>query len=145
MKLINKIFNESYYQIKSFEKNGKFYEYVGIKFFKKLLLYQTKNKRDKSSIRNYHLQKYSINGLYEFEKISKNSERSHVILAVFMLAGSVLLFLDVDSNIDIVTIVLLNLINIFTNIYPIMLLRYNRIRIYRILNKTNLKKGHQTK
>ncbi|MBZ2174458.1 hypothetical protein K8M07_04285 [Schnuerera sp. xch1] len=75
MKLLNKIFNDKYYSIKNFEQEGKIYEILGVKWFKRMLLHIARNRKNEVPF------------------------------------------------------------NVITNIYPIFLQRYNRIRIKRVLQK----------
>jgi hypothetical protein len=135
MSIVDKIFSDHYYQPKRWEKDGKIYEYMGVKYFKKLLFYFARNKRKDAFYRNYFLKEHSLQGLASFEKKTRKSERSHVIIAFWMLLFTIFLLLDIRSVWDQLVIIMFVITNIFTNIYPIFLQRYNRFRIQKVLNK----------
>ena len=126
MNLLFKVFNDHYFRSKKFEQNNKIYNSLGIPIFKKLIMRMVKNKK----VRNYNLMQFSISGLKEFEYQSRINEIKHIIIAILMIFISIGLCC-VHSYIK---ALLLLVMNIILNIYPICLQRYNRIRINKILN-----------
>jgi hypothetical protein len=62
------IFNDKYYSIKHFEREGKIYEIIGIKWFKRLLLRIVRSRKNKVPFNGYFLNQLSIEGISEFEK-----------------------------------------------------------------------------
>ena len=79
---------------------------------------------------NYNLMNFTILGLKEFEYQSRINEIKHIIIAILMAFISIGLYCVHDLTKALLSLVL----NIFLNIYPICLQRYNRTRINRILN-----------
>lgn len=135
MRVLDKVFNENYYQIKHFEQSGKIYEYLGIKSFRKALLYIAKHRKNEIPFKNYFLKEYSIDALKKYEQMSRKSEKSHVIIAIVMLLYMVRIGVFIDSIFDSVFLLFFTIVNIVTNIYPVFLQRYNRIRIKKVLDK----------
>lgn len=135
MNILDKIFDEKYYKIKHFEQDGKIYEYLGIKRFRKALLHIAKDRKDEVPFKNYFLTEYSVNAIKKYEQMSRKSEKSHVIIATVMLLYTVRIGVFIKDIFDIMFLLFFTLVNIITNIYPIFLQRYNRIRIQKILNK----------
>jgi hypothetical protein len=70
--------------------------------------------------------------------MSRESEKAHVIIALVMLIYMVRIGIFIESIYDIVFLLFFTITNVITNIYPIFLQRYNRIRIKRILDKLDL-------
>lgn len=75
MKLLNKIFNDKYYSIKHYEREGNIYEILGIEWFKRMLLRIARNRKNEVPFNGYFLKEMSKEGLIEFENRSKKSER----------------------------------------------------------------------
>jgi ABC-type multidrug transport system fused ATPase/permease subunit len=132
MKYRKKIF-DSYYHIKKFERDGTVYEKMGIKAFKKILLSFAENKRKQVPFQNYFLKEKSIEGMKQFEKLSRKSERSHLFIALIMFVYIIWIAFSMDSFLNIVFLLFFLLFNILVNIYPICLQRYHRIRINKVL------------
>jgi hypothetical protein len=138
MNLLDKLFSEKYYEIRKFEQNGEIYEYLRIKIYKNMMMSIAKNRSDEIPFNNYFLKRYSIDGLKEFENKSRKSEKSHVIIATLMLLYTVRISIFIDSIWDSIFLLFFIVVNIVTNIYPIFLQRYNRIRIRKVLNRFEL-------
>ena len=141
MKLFNNIFSDKYYETRYFERDGKIYEYIGIRMFKKIIMYQVKNRK----VENYNIIKLSLDGLISFEKKTRDNEKIHVILGIYMLVFTILIGLLVSiftNNFFAIFSIIIGFIigNIIGNIYPICLQRYNRIRINKILNRSEADK-----
>ena len=131
MNILGKLFNERYYKTKQFEQDGKIYKYMGIHIYKKIIMCQVKNKK----VNNYNLMTYSINGIKNFERESRYNEKVHMIIAIPMLLLMLFMCFFTKDILDVLKTISILLLNIFVNIYPICLQRYNRIRINRILNR----------
>jgi hypothetical protein len=67
LNVLDKIFNENYYEIKSFEKDGRIYEYLGVKSFREALLHIAKYRKNEIPFKNYFLKEYSIDALKKYE------------------------------------------------------------------------------
>lgn len=105
---------------------------MGIRQYKKILL----NQLGSFPAEKYYLRSYSRSGCEEFIKRAQRSERAHVLMAVVMLLYTIFyICFWVDGLFDLLVIFVLTLLNIITNIYPICLQRYHRIRIHRILDR----------
>src|SRR3989338_9292207 len=128
-----------YFQPKFFEKSGRFYEWFGVKFFKKYLLLTSEDTplglwRNRSLFGYYYESK-----LKSLEKETRDLEVIHLfglyVFSCFMVLAylmSSFLFL----------IYFFSFLNICINLYPILVQRYNRARIYRILERReSLKKA----
>lgn len=129
------IFNDKYYSIKHFEREGKIYEILGIKWFKRLLLRIARSRKNKVPFNGYFLNQLSIEGIIEFENKSKKSERSHVIIAIIILFYQFRIIIFLEGFLDALFLLFFTVLNVITNIYPIFLQRYNRIRMKRVLQK----------
>jgi hypothetical protein len=119
-----KIFNY-YFEIKSFE-NKRMYEFLGIIYFKKFLLWLMSKIifKKKSEIRGgYFLSKYSYKGIKKYIKMTYSYEGWHLFAFILCV---------IDFHYTFVKIFC-----IILNLYCIMLQRYNRLRILEIINKYN--------
>ena len=132
MKNLKEKISNFYFAPKNFEKDGKIYEKVGIKFFKDYCI----NAGTKFSLTG----KYKVHGrenLGKFIEETKHSEKVHLAL------GAGLAVLDAallcNDKIDFKTFGYLSLANIAINLYPIMAQRYNRNKAQKIMNKINLR------
>lgn len=114
-----------YFEPKSFEKSGKLYEILGVKIFQKLL---------------FGLKEiYSLDaagGILPFEKSTRVLEAIHIVEGsiVAVITAGCIAFKILPASLGIS-------INIIANIYPIMLQRYNRARVYGILEKKQEMQG----
>lgn len=123
----SKILNEKYYLIKNPVRLTKIYDTIGVKYFRDLLLmffWGTPGNR----------KKYfdgTRKGLSNFVCQSKQSEFGHLAaLLTVQLLTIPLLFKGFSSMVLTTTV-----INIFGNLYPIILQRYHRIRIDGLIEK----------
>jgi len=123
---------EYYFRPKFFERSGKLYEKLGVKVYKKFVPTNGDyvNKLIKKSSPKYRFI-YNKNNLEIFGKWTKIMEGSHTAI------GSGLLYFTIDalSKGDYKFAGIFAGINAVTNVYPIMLQRYNRARVYNILGK----------
>jgi len=117
-----------YYDIKAFERTGQIYERLGIRLFKRLV------RRGPLSIFNPTLRfpkEKTISALQDLDYEMRKAETGHVL--IFML---VLLFTSyalLRRWFDAVGWILA--INFLINGYPIMLQRYNRIKLQELIQK----------
>ena len=120
-------FSPAYYKIKSFEQSGRFYEWLGICLFKKMV------RRGPFSIFNSTLRfpaKKTTPALRNLENKMRKAETSHV--AIFFMILLLVGYAFFKGWLD--AVVWLLLFNTLFNGYPVMLQRYNRIKIQELIN-----------
>lgn len=116
---------ENYFKTNEIEKNNKIYRILGVPIFKRVVMKLVMS----GKVSNYNLMEYSIKGLKEYEYQTRNNEFKHLLFCILMLIITIgLLYIG-----DYVKAVVSLILNIVVNIYPILLQRYNRIRIEIIL------------
>ncbi|MBE6069607.1 MAG: hypothetical protein E7211_18245 [Clostridium lundense] len=76
-----------------------------------------------------------MDALKKYEQMSRKSEKFHVLIAIVMLLYMIRIGVFVDSIFDVAFLLFFTMLNIVTNIYPVFLQRYNRIRIKKVLNR----------
>jgi predicted outer membrane lipoprotein len=116
----------SYYNEKEWEQRGKIYERVGIKFFRKLLVWIGWEKLNKKANPIEKNTQTLMNLHYQ----TKKSELGHVIVFFIVLGFNVF----VAFKFGILKALWLLILNVLLNLYPIFLQRYNRPRIQRAIN-----------
>ena len=128
----------NYFKPHRLEVRGKktIYDYLGIKIFKKYLITDGDIVRKRRNIKQLHLQEDGR--LVALEKAERQTRKFELIHLIF-LAITILIIVLNYSNLSIQQWVMINLINLYANIYPIFLQRYNRIRIMRVLEKQEQK------
>ena len=121
-----------YFEPKTFEFYGgkPIYEWVGIKTYKKYLpttgdIIRKRRKITQIKISNSD----KLEELYKYERKTRNCEWRHLIGAIIFILLTVML----DRKLTIFDWIFLPILNLYVNIYPIFLQRYNRIRIIRVL------------
>lgn len=111
------------------------YEFLGVKFFKthllpdQLLLFRLRGKKAMQGGR----------GALETElkRLEWETKRNEVIhLLALLLTGCILVLQP--SQLSLVQIALIFAINLYVNVYPIFVQRYNRLRISRLLRECKL-------
>jgi hypothetical protein len=118
--VISFTFSPGYYQPKSFEHNGWIYERLGIQYFKQLV------RRGPLTILSPSLRKGEGNdGVQKLFGEMQKAETAHVVIFVLMLL--LICYALVRSWFDAAG--WLMLFNILINGYPVMLQRYNRIKL----------------
>jgi hypothetical protein len=121
-------FAPNYYHTKSFERTGQVYERFGIRLFKKLV------RRGPLSIFSPTLRfpkEKTISALQGLLNEMRKAETSHALIFVLML--SVVGYGLLKGWLDAVVWTLL--FNILVNGYPIMLQRYNRIKLQELIHR----------
>ncbi len=121
-------FPSTYYDTRPFERTGQFYERVGIRLVKKLL------RRGPLKVLSPTLRfpkEKTVSALRNLENEMRKAETAHALTFILML-----LFVGyaaVNGWLDAVMWMLL--FNILINCYPIMLQRYNRIKLQELIRK----------
>ncbi|MFA6087300.1 hypothetical protein [Mucilaginibacter sp.] len=116
----------SYYNEKGWERRGKIYEPLGIKFFRKLLVWIGWERLNKKSAPIEKNTKALMNLLYQ----TKKSELGHIIILIIVLGFNIF----VAFKFGVLKSLWLLILNVLLNLYPIFLQRYNRPRIERAIN-----------
>lgn len=130
-------FASSYYDEKEWEKRGKVYEYFGITFYRKLLVWTGWERVSKKSNPVQKNREALMNLHYQ----TKKSEFGHLIILFIVLGFNVF----VAFKFGILKSLWLLILNILLNLYPIFLQRYNRPRIKRAINLSNgIQKPYRT-
>lgn len=121
-------FTSTYYDTRPFERTGQFYERIGIRLVKKFL------RRGPLRILSPTLKlpkENTVSALLNLENEMRKAETAHSLTLIFML--SVVDYAAANGWIDAVMWMLL--FNIILNVYPIMLQRYNRIKLRKLICK----------
>ncbi|MEJ2901994.1 hypothetical protein WAE58_06145 [Pedobacter panaciterrae] len=116
----------SYFNEKEWERRGKTYEYLGINFFRKLLVWIGWEK----VIRKSNPIEKNTKALVNLHYQTKKSELDHLIILLIVLGFNVF----VAFEYGVLKSLWLLILNVLLNLYPIFLQRYNRPRIKRAIN-----------
>lgn len=131
-----------YFSPKKFEfyQSKTIYDYLGIKWFKKYLITDGDLVRRWKKVNSINIRDNGkINELYKAERETKKYELIHLVfLFIFILLVGIK-----SKHITTLNWVIILLINLYANIYPIFLQRYNRIRIIRVLAKSGHKSPYE--
>jgi glycosyl-4,4'-diaponeurosporenoate acyltransferase len=130
---------DAYFKPKKFElyRNKTIYEFVGIKVYKKYLPTTgdiVRKWRNIVQIRPDRSKR--ISELYRYERQTRTYEIRHIIGTIVFVA----LVFVVDKKLNLFDMAFLTALNLYVNIYPIILQRHNRIRVIKVL----LKNGEQS-
>ena len=142
MKFINSLLLH-YFKPKSFElyRGKPIYEFIGIKLYKKYLPSTGDIMRRWRNIKQIDIGcKNRIDELYRYERKTRYYEWRHIIGAIILI---VLTFF-IDRKLTTFDLIFLAMLNLFVNIYPIFLQRYNRMRILLTIEKSGNKNPYQT-
>ena len=121
-----------YFSPKTFEfyRDRTIYDLIGIKIYKKYLPTTGDIVRQKRKITQIKISNTGkINELYKYERKTRNYEWRHVIGAIIFVGLTLMLY----RKLTIFDWIVLPILNLYINIYPIFLQRYNRIRIIKVL------------
>lgn len=119
----------SYHNLRAWERDGRVYEWVGIRLFKRLL------RRGPMSVFNPHLrlpEKQTPDRIAFLRQRMCDAEASHAILFVLTNGYAVYVAL-IGVWLSTLSVLLFNL---FVNGYPVMLQRYNRALLAKQFGKT---------
>ena len=121
----------SYFNSHPIEAEGKIYKYLGVHYFRKLLVLigWEKSRKKETPIRK------SLILLEYYEYRTRASEFGHGIIAIIIT----LVTLYVAIVYSFKETIWLIIFNIFLNLYPIMAQRYNRPRVQRVIKRLKLK------
>lgn len=118
----------AYYDTRPFERTGQLYERVGIRLAKKLL------RRGPLSVLSPTLRmpkEKTVSALRNLDNEMRKAETAHALTFILMLF--LVGYAAVNGWLD--TMLWLLLLNILINGYPIMLQRYNRIKLQELIGK----------
>ncbi|MBK6355057.1 MAG: hypothetical protein IPF46_17120 [Saprospiraceae bacterium] len=121
-----------YFSPKTFEfyRDRTIYDLIGIKIYKKYLPTTGDIVRQKRKITQIKISNTGkINELYKYERKTRNYEWRHVMGAIIFIGLTLMLY----RKLTIFDWIFLPILNLYINIYPIFLQRYNRIRIIKVL------------
>lgn len=118
--------NATYYQQKRWEQKGKIYEWMGINFFRKLLVWIGWEKLNKKA----NPVEKSTKALMYLHYRTKQSELGHLIILIIVFGFT----LFVAYKFGPVKSISLVVLNVLLNLYPILLQRYNRPRLERAIS-----------
>lgn len=121
-----------YFKPKKFEffREGTIYDLIGIRQYKKYLPTTGDKMRKWLKITQIRISRSDrVTDLYEYERKARNYEWRHIIGAILFI----FLTFMIDRKLTVFDWVFLPLLNLYVNIYPIFLQRYNRIRIIKVL------------
>lgn len=122
-------FTSTYYDEKNWERKGKIYEFLGINFFRKLLVWIGWEKLNKKS---NPIEK-NTKSLIHLQYRTKQSELGHIIIMVIVLGFSVFVIFKFGIRESLWLLVLY--------IYPIFLKRYDRPRLERAIKLSKQRDG----
>lgn len=115
----------SYYDQKKWERRGKVYEHLGINFFRKLLVWTGWERL----IRKSNPVEKNAEALIHLHNQTKKSELGHLIILVLVSGFNFFVAFKFGFSKSLWLLVL----NILLNLYPVLLQRYNRPRLARII------------
>ena len=127
-----------YFKPKTFEfyQDRTIYNLIGIKIYKKYLPTTGDIARKRKKITQIKLGAGNkVEELQKYEKQTRNYEWRHLIGLFVFIPVFILLTLLSDEKLTVFDWIFLNILNLCINIYPILLQRYNRIRIIKVLER----------
>jgi hypothetical protein len=128
-RLLNPDFTSGYFDSRPFEQDGSIYRWCGLRHYASLLrlIGWERIRRTDQPITS------EIESLRGFERWTRGAESVHALSAIVVAAITISIRL-IRSSSDIKWLVLSN---VLFNVYPVMLQRYNRARIERILGRAD--------
>lgn len=123
-RLIQLALGDSYYQPQTWEKEGKVYEWVGVRPAKRLVSSRAWRLFNK----DFQFKRRGPGMLDELDDALRNAETGHLLALLIM--GVLTLYALTQQWWDAVGWLLL--FNILINGYPIMIQRYNRLRLHQV-------------
>jgi hypothetical protein len=128
-KINNVSFSNHFYKIRKHEYSGFFYQKIGVKLFKKILV---KNPLPLSTAK-LSLKNKSIESIRKLENQMRVAETIHFIS--FVISIFVMLFFGLLRDLRFIYFMII--FNIIINLYPFFVQRYNRNRINKRLDLVN--------
>lgn len=119
---------EAYFRPRAFEYEGRFYRWMGVPLFKRLLMKLVQPDSSRRVTNGYRLGGRSLDDVQEFERISRRSELIH-LLGLFVA----IVFLAVQTIWG--GLFVAGLVVFAANFHCFLLQRYNRARVYRIVGR----------
>jgi hypothetical protein len=117
---------EFYFRPKRWERNGIIYKYLGVILFKRFIIkLGQKVGQDSTKPGNYFLGTRNIAGVKIFERQTRYNELMHlpgIIVSILCMIGTSSIIIN-----------LVCCIVLIINFHPFLLQRYNRSRIYKLL------------
>jgi hypothetical protein len=123
----HRIIPQNYYQLKDPDRLVRIYDSLGLNYFKNMLLFLFWGRR-KNKTKYFNGLR---SGIENFRYKTKQSEFGHLAALISILIISVMLFW---KGYVLLTI-WMNILNLFGNLYPILLQRYHRMRIEKLFSK----------
>jgi Glycosyl-4,4'-diaponeurosporenoate acyltransferase len=117
----------TYYETRKWEDEGKIYKWLGVNWFRKLMVFIGWEKLNKAA----NPVKKSLDALIYLEYGTRKSEFEHSIIFFIVLA----LTFFVAFYYGFKQIVWLLMLNVLLNAYPVVVQRYNRPRLRKAINK----------
>ena len=119
-----------YFKEQAWEKQGKIYEKLGVHWFRKLLVISgwEKLSQKKNPVRK------NTTALLQLERATRVSEFGHLVIVVLVL----LITIPVSFSYSVSEAIWLTVLNILLNVYPILVQRYNRPRLRRLMQRHQL-------
>lgn len=125
VEVVNSPMTSAYYNEKEWERKGKIYEFIGINYFRKLLVLIGWEK----VIRKSNPIEKNTAALMNLHHQTKKSELGHLIIWYVVLCFTVFVALQFGF----LKAIWLLALNILLNLFPVLLQRYNRPRIERAI------------
>ncbi|MFC3199952.1 hypothetical protein ACFOET_20195 [Parapedobacter deserti] len=117
----------SYYNAKKWENDGKIYKWYGVDVFRKILVGIGWEKLNKAS----NPIKKNLDALQQLDYKTRQSELGHLIIFFIVLIFNIVVALKYEVKQSL----WLFFLNILLNVYPIIVQRYNRPRLRKILKR----------
>ena len=135
LEVLKSDFTFEYYQEKTWEHKGIIYEKLGINIYRKLLVLIGWEKLNKKA----NPVKNNLDALIHLEYKTKQAESGHLIIFLIVLGFTVYAAIQYS----LAKCLWLIFLNILLNLYPILLQRYNRPRLQRLIKVMKYKNGEK--
>ncbi|TAL51466.1 MAG: hypothetical protein EPN86_06595 [Nanoarchaeota archaeon] len=130
--------SDVYFRPKGFEHGGRLYEHLGVRQIKRLITYLPKKYFGKSEYLNNHFigPKLTIDSLKQYEGYTRANEAIHLGWMILTSAPSLSICFTIDGGPEYkISAALVTAFNLGANFYLASIQRYNRARIYSILDR----------
>ncbi|GGN09973.1 hypothetical protein GCM10010967_52350 [Dyadobacter beijingensis] len=119
--------DSEYFNAQPFERNGKLYQLFGVEWYRAILVKSgwEKMRQQQTPIRK------SLADFRAYERASRVAEAGHIVigLVVLLITGYVIFAYSFFAARWLI------ITNIFLNVYPVLLQRYTRPRLQRVIDK----------